>query len=133
MPWRVEPLRLVADAVAQSCVRSCLRQARAKETRSDALNSSLCFLDHSLFWILLAGFLWPAAAQAGACLSYEAAYQIESLLAGGMSWKNALQAVIQDDYSDGSPECLKAIKKEVNQTPYAFPKIDKAVYKRTTR
>ena len=101
--------------------------------------SSIClawsagYLDQSLFWILLTGMLLPAPAQAGPCMSYEAAYQIENLLAGGMSWKNALQAVIQEEYSDGSKECLKAIKKQVNQSPYAFPLIDQAVYKRNTR
>ena len=63
----------------------------------------------------------------------EAAYQIETLLAGGISWKNAVQTVIREEYSDGSQECLKAIKKEANQSPLAFPEINQAVYKRNTR
>ena len=82
---------------------------------------------------LIIALMLPAAAKGGACMSYEAAYQIETLLSGGMSWKNAVQTVIQEEYSDGSQECLKAIKKEVNQSPLAFPEINKAVYKRNTR
>ena len=75
----------------------------------------------------------PAAAKTGVCMSYEAAYQIETLLAGGISWKNAVQTVIHEEYSDGTQECLKAIKKEANQSPLVFPEINKAVYKRNTR
>ena len=66
-------------------------------------------------------------------MSYEAAYQIETFLAGGMSCKYAVQTVIHEEYSDGSQECLKAIKKEVNQSPLEFPEINKTVCKRNTR
>ena len=90
-------------------------------------------LDQPLVLILITVLMVPAAAKSGACMSYEAAYQIETLLADGMSWKNAVQTVIHEEYSDGSQECLKAIKKEVNQSPLAFPEINKAVYKRNTR
>ena len=75
----------------------------------------------------------PAPARGGECMSYEAAYQIETLIAGGTSWRDALETVIHEEYSDGSHECLKAIKKEANQAPLAFPEINKAVYKRNVR
>ncbi len=74
-----------------------------------------------------------APARAGICLSYEAAYTIERRVAEGLSWKQALQTVVDEEYSDGSSECLKSIKQEIQQTPYAFPMSHKALYKRTTR
>ena len=64
-------------------------------------------------------------------MSYEAAYQLESLLAEGMRWRTALQTVIHEGYSDGSQACLKAIKRQANQSPYAFPEIEQAVYRRS--
>ena len=86
-----------------------------------------------LLSILALGLMLPAAAQAGTCMSYEAAYQLESLLAEGMRWRNALQTVIDEGYFDGSHACLKAIKQQVNQSPYAFPEIEQAVYRRSVR
>lgn len=78
--------------------------------------------------------LCPAAsALAGSCLSYEAAYTIESRIEQGMTWHDALQSVIDEDYSDGSNRCLRSIKQEIQQTPYAFPHAHQALYKRSRR
>ena len=84
-----------------------------------------------LLSILALGLILPSAAQAGTCMSYEAAYQLESLLEERMRWRNAFQTVIHEWYSDGSQACLKAIKQQVNQSPYAFPEIEQAVYRRS--
>ena len=51
----------------------------------------------------------------------------------GMSLKQAKESVVQDDYSDGSDACLSAIKHEINQMPYAFPLVHRALYKRMRR
>lgn len=71
--------------------------------------------------------------QAGSCQSYEAAYNLEARMREGMSLKQAKESVVQDDYSDGSDACLSAIKHEINQMPYAFPLVHRALYKRMRR
>ena len=71
--------------------------------------------------------------QAGPCQSYEAAYNLEARMREGMSLKQAKESVVQDDYSDGSDACLSAIKHEINQMPYAFPLVHRALYKRMRR
>ena len=71
--------------------------------------------------------------RAGSCQSYEAAYNLEARLREGMSLKQAQESVVQDEYSDGSASCFSAIKHEINQMPYAFPLLHRALYKRTRR
>ena len=51
----------------------------------------------------------------------------------GFSLEQAIESVIKQDYSDGSPACFSEIKKEVGQMPYAFPLIHRALYKTTRR
>ena len=62
-----------------------------------------------------------------------AAYNLEARMREGMSLKQAKESVVQDDYSDGSDACLSAIKHEINQMPYAFPLVHRALYKRMRR
>ena len=71
--------------------------------------------------------------QAGQCQSYEAAYNIEEKMGEGFSLEHAIESVIKQDYSDGSPACFSEIKKEVGQMPYAFPLFYRALYKTTRR
>ena len=71
--------------------------------------------------------------QAVSCQSYEAAYNLEARMREGMSLKQAKESVVQDEYSDGSDACLSAIKHEINQMPYAFPLVHRALYKRMRR
>lgn len=72
-------------------------------------------------------------AQAGACQSYEAAYNLEVLMRDGLTLNQAKESVINDGYSDGSKACFSAIKQEINQMPYAFPLVHQALYKRSRR
>ena len=71
--------------------------------------------------------------QAGPCQSYEAAYNLEARMREGMSLKQAKESVVQDGYSDGSAACFSSIKHEINQMPYAFPMLHRALYKRMRR
>ena len=71
--------------------------------------------------------------KAGLCQSYEAAYNLESRMREGLSLKQAKESIIQDEYSDGSAECFASIKNEINQSPYAFPLVYRALYKRISR
>jgi len=83
--------------------------------------------------LLLMLFSEHKTARAGSCQSYEAAYNLEARLVEGLSLNQAKQSVIQDEYSDGSPACWSAIKHEINQMPYAFPLVHRALYKRMRR
>ena len=78
-------------------------------------------------------FCEEKSAQAGSCQSYEAAYNLEARMREGLSLKQAKQSVVEDEYSDGSAACLSAIKHEINQMPYAFPLVHRALYKRMRR
>jgi len=73
------------------------------------------------------------SAQAGSCQSYEAAYNLEARLREGLSLQQAKESIVQDEYSDGSDSCMTAIKQEINQMPYAFPLLHRALYKRMRR
>ena len=70
-------------------------------------------------------------AQSGLCQSYEAAYNLEAGMRDGLTLKQAKASILDDGYSDGSAACFSAIKHEINQTPYAFPLVHQALYKRT--
>jgi len=91
-----------------------------------------CTMNKLLLPALLV-FSSTLSAHAGMCLSYEAAYTIERRIEQGMSWNNALQTVIDEEYSDGSTQCLRSIKQEIQQTPNAFPNAHQALYKRSRR
>ena len=70
---------------------------------------------------------------AGQCQSYEAAYNVEAKMGEGFSLEQAIESVIEQDYSDGSSACFSEIKQEVRQMPYAFPLFHRALYKTTRR
>ena len=98
--------------------------------------ASLVVIGRSLFiafLFVLSLFSEKMSAQAGSCQSYEAAYNLEARMREGMSLKQAQESVVQDEYSDGSAACLSAIKHEINQMPYAFPLVHRALYKRMRR
>ena len=85
-----------------------------------------------LFTVILLGCA-PLQAQAAGCMSYEAAYNLEMRINEGMGLEEALQSLIDEEYSDGSKACLRAIKQELNQTPYAFPKAYKLLFNHNIR
>ena len=88
----------------------------------------------AIAWFLVLMLLREqTSARAGACQSYEAAYNIEAGMREGMSLKQAQESVVQEEYSDGSADCMSAIKEEVNQMPYAFPLLHRALFKRIRR
>ena len=68
--------------------------------------------------------------QAGACQSYEAAFNLEAGMRDGLTLKQAKASILDDGYTDGSAACFAAIKNEINQMPYAFPLVNPALYKR---
>lgn len=113
-----------------------LLQPMAQATKAEL--STFAAIGHTrgmnkfLCTVILFGFA-PLQAQAAACMSYEAAYNLEMRINEGMGLKDALQSVIDEEYSDGSKECLRAIKQELNQTPYAFPKAYKLLFNRNIR
>ena len=71
--------------------------------------------------------------QAGACQSYEAAFNLEAGTRDGSTLKQAKASILKDGYSDGSAACFSAIKDEINQILYAFPLMNQALYKRAHR
>ena len=71
--------------------------------------------------------------QAGACQSYEAAFNLEAGMRDGLTLKQAKASILDDGYTYGSAACFAAIKNEINQMPYAFPLVNQALYKRTRR
>ena len=88
----------------------------------------------SIFFLLaLLLFSEKMPAQARSCQSYEAAYNLEARMREGMSLKQARESVVEDEYSDGTTACFSAIKHEINQMPYAFPLVNRALYKRMRR
>ena len=87
-----------------------------------------------IVWSLALMFLSEqTSARAGSCQSYEAAYNLEARMREGMSLKQAQESVVEEEYSDGSADCFSAVKQEVNQMPYAFPLLHRALYKRMRR
>ena len=72
-------------------------------------------------------------AQSGPCQSYEAAYNLEAGIRDGLAQNQAKASILKDGYSDGSAACLLPIKHEINQMPYAFPPVHRALYKRSRR
>ena len=90
------------------------------------------------FWVVLTTqFLLVisgmGSANAQLCQSYEAAFNLEARMREGFSLKQAHESIINEDYSDGTDACLSAIKREINQMPYAFPLAHQALYKRSRR
>ena len=71
--------------------------------------------------------------KAGPCQSYEAAYNLETMMREGFSLQEAKQSIIKDEYSDGSADCFTAIKNEISQAPYAFPLVYRSLYKTIRR
>lgn len=89
------------------------------------------------YLVLMAQFLLVisgmGSSNAQLCQSYEAAFNLEARMQEGYSLKQAQESIISDDYSDGTAACLSAIKREINQMPYAFPLAHQALYRRSRR
>ena len=45
----------------------------------------------------------------------------------GLTLKQAKARILEDGYTDGSSACFAAIKKEINQMPYAFPLVNQTL------
>ena len=71
--------------------------------------------------------------KAGICQSYEAAYNVNVNVGEGMDLQSAIRAIVEDEYSDGSEQCWKSIKKEIRRMPEIFPEAYKAIYKKMPR
>ena len=71
--------------------------------------------------------------QAGACQSYEAAFNLEAGMRDGLTLQQAKEIILEDGYSDGTAACFSSIKDDINQMPYAFPLVNRALYKRARR
>ncbi|WP_028952237.1 hypothetical protein [Synechococcus sp. CC9616] len=77
--------------------------------------------------------LMGTISKAGICQSYEAAYNVDVYIGEGMDLQSAIRAVVEDEYSDGSEQCWKSIKKEIRRMPEIFPEAYKAIYKKMPR
>ena len=77
--------------------------------------------------------LMGTISKAGICQSYEAAYNVDVYVGEGIDLQSAISAVVEDEYSDGSEQCWKSIKKEIGRMPEIFPEAYKAIYKKMPR
>ena len=77
--------------------------------------------------------LMGTISKAGICQSYEAAYNVDVYVGEGMDLQSAIRAVVEDEYSNGSEQCWKSIKKEIRRMPEIFPEAYKAIYKKMPR
>ena len=71
--------------------------------------------------------------KAGICQSYEAAYNVNANVGEGMDLQSAIRVIVEDEYSNGSEQCWKSIKKEIRRMPEIFPEAYKAIYKKMPR
>ena len=89
------------------------------------------------YWLMITApatlLLMGTISKAGICQSYEAAYNVDVYIDEGMDLQSAIRAVVEDEYSDGSEQCWKSIKKEISRMPKIFPEAYKAIYKKMPR
>lgn len=77
--------------------------------------------------------LMGTISKAGICQSYEAAYNVDVYVGEGMDLQSAIRSIVEEEYSDGSEQCWKSIKKEIRRMPEIFPEAYKAIYKKMPR
>ena len=89
------------------------------------------------YWLMITApstlLLIGTISKAGICQSYEAAYNINTYVGEGMDLQSAIRAVVEEEYSDGSEQCWKSVKKEIRRMPEIFPEAYKAIYKKMPR
>ena len=58
--------------------------------------------------------------QAGACQSYEAAFNLEAGIRDGLTLKQAKASILEDGYTDGTAACLQPSGMKSTKCPMPF-------------